>query len=179
EQLLLILPVMKQQTGFTIIELMITVAVGGILLAVAMPSFNNLVKNNCMTTNSNSFVSSVQYTRNQAVRLRQPVNMTGSNAADADNEWGTGWVVWQDADNDGSMDAGEELRVSQLGCELTTIDETGDIDTITYRPTGFLDIALAGATFDICDDRTGETGRQITISATGRPSIENEYNGCP
>ena len=47
---------------------------------------------------------------------------------------------------------------------------TGSASTVTYQRTGFISGGVT-LTFDICDDRTGETGRRVTILSTGRPSI--------
>ena len=163
---------MKTQTGFTIIELMITMAVAGILLAVALPSYRDQIKNNCLTTNVNALVTSLQMARSEATKRRATVSVSASNSGDATNEWGLGWTVWEDIDNDSFIDDVEKIRVVALSCETTTIDETGNDSIFLYRPTGFIDSA---GTFSVCDDRTAETGRQLNISITGRPNVDSGF----
>ncbi len=166
---------MKIQSGFTIIELLLTVTIAGVLLGIALPSFQNQIKNNCLTNNVNALVTSLQLARSEATKRRQSVFVSASNAGDSDNEWGLGWTVWQDADGDSNLDAGEEIRVVALTCEVTTMDETADDVVLIYRPTGFIDDV---ATFNVCDNRTAETGRQLSISITGRPNVNSSFI-CP
>ena len=154
---------------------MIVITIAGILAAVAIPSYQTMVKNNCMTTEANTLVASLQLARSEAVRRRQPVRITAATPGVTTNEWGTGWTVWVDTNADGAMQSGEVLRQVDLTCGTTTVDEPSNITTFTYRPTGFLDTTTAGGSFQVCDDRTAETGRQITIAPTGRPSINSSF----
>ena len=170
-------------------ELMIVVAIAGILVAVGLPSFTAITKNNCMTTNTNLMVSSFQQARSEAVKRSTTLTITASNPGDNTNEWGNGWVVTidEDGDNDGVLDANEDFdgdgaldaaatfRTVVLSCTNTSMDETGNDTVFVYGSDGFID---AAGTFDVCDDRTGETGRQITINAVCRPNTESKYTGC-
>ena len=166
---------MKTQAGFTIIELLITVAIAGTLLAIALPSYQNQIKNNCLTNNVNALVTSMQLARSEATKRRATVSVSATNAGVAANEWGLGWTVWQDADSDTVIDAGEEIRVVSLTCATTTMDETSNNSLFLYRPTGFID---REGVFSVCDDRAGATGRQLNISITGRPNVNSEFV-CP
>ena len=135
-----------------------TVALLAVLVGLALPNYRDLIKNNCMTTNANNLVSSLQLARNEAIKRRQNVsiNATGGN-------WGAGFQV---------RDAGNNLlREVNLGCAATTITETGAQSAVVYRATGFV---VSPATFTICDDRDAETGRQIAVSSTGRPSMDSK-----
>lgn len=193
---------MKKEIGYTVLELMITVAIAGVVVAFALPSYQTMVKNNCMTTGTNALVASFQQARSEAVKRGTEVTITAGNAGDSGNEWGTGWSITIDEDRNGNgnLDTGEDyngngvlddaapVRNVSLTCQNTTINEIApgaspnpadntDNDTeFVYLPSGFIDYP---GTFDVCDDRTGEIGRQITISLTGRPSTNSNYAGCP
>ena len=179
---------LKIQTGFTLLELMATVAIAAILAAVALPNFRVMIKNNCLTTDANAIVASFHVARSEAIKRQTSVTITAASANNA-NEWGTGWSVTlnedrngngaldagEDYDGDGVLDAAAMVRTVNLSCTLTTIDETGDRTAFVYQLNGFIDTR---GTLNVCDDRTGETGRQINITSTGRINTESNFI-CP
>lgn len=59
--------------GFTLIELMLGILVAGVLLALAVPSFQNLMANNALRTASADLVTAINTARSQAVSLRKDV----------------------------------------------------------------------------------------------------------
>ena len=106
-----------KQAGFTLLELVSVIAITGILLAIGLPSYSILVKNNCMTTKANSFITGVQLARSEAVKrgisviMRAKDNLnTPHNTSTADNEWGDGWEIVVDEDRNGNsiLDPGED-----------------------------------------------------------------------
>ncbi len=149
-------------TGFTIIELMLTVAILGVVLVIALPSYNNTVKNNCLTTDTNTLITSIQLARSEAIKRRQDISIVAKGG-----NWATGWTV-QDP-------TATVIQDISLSCDATTVIEQGGDTTMVYNDNGFID---APAEFEICDDRTGETGRQISINMVGRPSTNRNYV-CP
>lgn len=114
----------KTHAGFTIIELMTTVAIAAILLAVAVPSYTNMVLNNCLTTKTNTLVGSMQLARSSAVtfsdnvsvgalacRLDEDDDGVADGTCDNADEFGEGIVVYRDLDADGLADlTGEDAN---------------------------------------------------------------------
>jgi len=147
----------SNEKGFTLVELIITLAIASILLSMAVPSFTTTIKNNRLTTQANELISSINYARSEAIRRGTSVSLTSASV-----NWHTGWVI---ADNNDTTIRNHEAFDS--GSSLV-----GSAATVTYRGTGFIN-AAAAITYTLCDDRTGETGRTITISLTGRPSVSD------
>ena len=175
--------------GFTLIELLVAIVVLGVLLGIALPSYQTTVKNNCLTTNTNTMVTSFQQARSEAVKRKTRIRITAANSGDNTNEWGKGWNVTidedansngvldtnEDFDGDGVLDGAALFRTVTLSCDTTTIDGADGVTFYQYGSDGFIDKA---GTFDVCDDRTGEQGRQVTINAVGRPNTNSAYGGC-
>ncbi|MGE0082037.1 MAG: GspH/FimT family pseudopilin [Thiohalomonadaceae bacterium] len=148
---------MKKAAGFTLVELMITLAVAAILLRVAVPAFINMAKSNRLTAQVNMFVTSMNFARNEAINRRQNFTVEA-----IDDDWTQGWEV-TDA-------GGNVVRVVPALHPATTFTANNDTFTFTYQPNGR--ITGPSDTLAMCDDRNGEQGRQITVSPTGRISVE-------
>lgn len=65
--------------GFTIVELMLTLAVAAVILSLGVPSFQGLVERNQLTSGINQFVSSLTLTRSEAVKRNQRVSLCSSS----------------------------------------------------------------------------------------------------
>ncbi len=168
----------KLTSGFTLIELMITITVGAILLGLAVPNFRALIKNNRMTTQANMFIGDLNLARRQASKEGFNTVITATNAGNINNEFGPGWTIWIDRNADFAMDAGEQIRIANPMDATLTLDNVQDVDQIQYLSTGLQPAAAGLRSFDLCDDRTAETGRQVSISAVGRVRINREFP-CP
>ena len=67
---------MKRKHGFTLLELLVTLAVASILLSVGVPSFRGVIMDNRMVRDSNQFVASVNLARSAAVRFQRNATIT-------------------------------------------------------------------------------------------------------
>lgn len=166
---------MKSKSGFTLIELMITLAVAAILLTIGIPSFRDIIKNNRLVSYTNEFVAGSQLSRSEAVKRRRYGYICASaNLTSCSNStnWATGWIVWVDDNADSTPQTTELLRVgAALDATLTFV--SNGATQFRFDPMG---ISGAVATLTLCDDRTGETGRIIRVTNAGRVAIDN--NNC-
>lgn len=174
----------RQSAGFTVVELMITVVMVGILLAAAVPSYRGIIQNNRLTTQANTFVSSLQYARSEAIKRRGTVSLRPVDPAN----WALGWGIWADTRNlidlnkDGDFaDPGEQeaerlLRTIDAFEGEHTLAGPAGLLRIEYLPSGFARAASAG-TFSLCK-ASGEKGRQVTLSATGQVNTKSDFV-CP
>jgi len=151
-------PINNKQTGFTLIELMITLVIATILITMGVPSFSAMIKNNRITAQTNQFIAAMNFARSEAIKRSATISVTATDSADATNEWGPGWSV---------MNGAELLRVFPALDQSTSFNSANGVATFNYLSSGRVSNA---DTLTMCDDRTAETGRQIDIAATGRVS---------
>ena len=147
--------------GFTLIELMITLAIAALVLTLAVPSLRDFTLRNNLAAKANELVGTLNYARSEAVRRGETVTVTSNNG----NAWEQGWQI---SDTDANL-----LRAidAMQGPTLT-----GTTDTVQYLASGFTS-AGAAITFTLCYE-SGQQGREIQVTATGRPSIDTNYT-CP
>jgi type IV fimbrial biogenesis protein FimT len=172
----------KAQRGFTMIEIMLSITVLSILLAVAVPSFLDTVRNNRLITQNNEFVGALNLARNEAWKRGNSVSMCASAdqaTCSGATDWTTGWIVFNDVNGNGSLDAGDGLNPLLQAWAAAPPEYTltsTNRSFVRYNPTG---TSAAGAEiFDLV--RTGCTGlhaRRININMVGR--IATTTVACP
>lgn len=171
---------MKKGMGFTLIELMITIAVAAILLTLAVPSMRTIILNNRVTSQSNAFLSSLVVARSEAIKRNAQVKITAVDSSVTTNEWGkAGWRIWIDLNGNGTFQAASDtlIRQSPAVSDTFVIDaEVNDVTELNYQANGF---SSATDTFVVkiasgCPGTTDKTikGQKINISPTGRASSE-------
>ncbi len=169
---------MKRQSGLTIVELMITVAIAAVLLGIALPSFNGFTEQRRLTTQVNDFLLAVQYSRSEATRQGTNVSMIALDASDAADEWGPGWCVAVGTPaNCPAANAVTSLRRFDSTAPNTFTGEgaLNNVDRLTFNSRGLL-VGALGGTLDLCGT-AGTNGRQISLAATGRASSSEVV--CP
>jgi type IV fimbrial biogenesis protein FimT len=159
----------KKQTGFTLLELLITVVVASIIMTLGVPSFQSFFVNNRMSTHANELISSLNLARSEAIKRATQIKVcSSSDQASCGGTWTDGWIVI-------TADDVELIRVygALKGPSTLTSTET----SITYTASGFL--TGPQTTFTLCDSHeTGELGREVIVTATGRPGSTSPYPTC-
>lgn len=173
--------------GFTLVELMVTCAVAGLLAAMAVPAFNNFVLTDRDVGQINSLVASFNYARSEAVKRNLQTGVTvcpsaSGTACDGGANWQGGWIVaYTDPVNGFSV----LQTVPALG-GATTVTPTGNTTGITFLPTGRI-TPTATSTFTVCDVRGPAYAHEMEVSLAGRivaaPTAGHSVSGadlaCP
>lgn len=154
----------KKTAGFTLIELIVTLAIAAILVTWGIPSFTQLIRTNRITAQTNEFVTTVNLARSEAVRRGATVNLVSSGGTN----WEDGWQLQLAA-------TGEILRQSDALDGTTTLASTVNNTTaFAFDSRGYSDNIEV---LQLCDVDTAE-GRQISIAGTGRISVST-ITTCP
>lgn len=172
------------QKGFTLAELLITIAVGAALMALGVPAFTSFLQNSRQTASVNELVGTLQAARDLAVTRNAPVTICPS--ADGDDcdavSWAEGWIVFQDTDGDGKVSGAETVdrAVGKVATKTVTTDEFPDF--LIYRPNGRImveDLADNTGQWTFCDERGASHARVVLIEPSGRPrTSDKQMNGA-
>jgi len=166
--------------GFTLVELLVTLAVAAILVGFALPAMNNFLDQRTATARINDFVLAVNYARSEAARLGGPVSIQAINAGDEDDEWGPGYCVT--AGNPGDCDAPLRSFAATNGFTFNALDGLNGEDTLTFNSRGVLTLGAVG-TIELCStDDDERPGRVVGLSMIGRAAVwtSREAEGeCP
>ena len=163
--------------GFTLIELMMGVAILGITMAFAAPSFTNLISNSRISGDANDFINALQLAKAEAAARINPTTIckknTAGSACVAAGDWQQGWIVFSDIDGDGIVDAGETVVLNHEALDpRISFGGTAQVaNSITFRPSGTTSITGTQVLI-VCDDRGfAESAKGILITITGRGGV--------
>jgi len=166
---------MKIQRGFTLVELMYTIAVAAIVLGIGIPAFTETIRAGRMTTSVNTAVTAMHIARSEAVKRRARVTLCRSTteAAPACDATGAGYMVFVNTADDQSFDDGDTLvKAGPWLPDGLTVQYDGLPSYVSYTASGFTR-AIGGGTLAgnvvVCDDRGNRAARVISLTATGRP----------
>jgi len=184
----------RTQRGFTLMELMVVLAVVGVVMGLAVPNFTLFMRNSRLTGGANDVLASITRARTEAIKRQVPVAVCATadpNAVTpvcdmAATAWRQGWVVWVDADDDWVPDnnPNEPVLDRHPALDVSLTVRSNNSDRIKYGATGFSAPPGAGfvstTSIAMCDSRGtaltlgASAARAIRIAATGRPRVTKD-----
>ncbi|HCB11957.1 MAG TPA: hypothetical protein DEP36_00055 [Gammaproteobacteria bacterium] len=173
--------------GFTLIELMITVAIAAVLLTIGVPAFTKLMIKNQLSGEIQTLQGTIAFARSEAIKRGTYVSICKSNdQSTCSGNWSDGWIVFENRDDDAPAvrddigGANEEplLRVFQaLPSGYTLNANSSFTNFVTYDRLG---MANNNGTFVFCKDSDETTARAMIVIPT-RPRIatDTDNDGIP
>jgi type IV fimbrial biogenesis protein FimT len=165
---------MDRPRGFTLPELVFTLAIAIGLLGWGIPAFRDLQLNAARTREVNQFIQAVYLARSEAIKRNGVVSLCpsldGELCAATGTPWQRGWIIFVNMDRDSPAvrDLGEELLRVYAPWDRGAVN--ANRATLSFRPFGQMGVT---ATFTFCDDRGAKAARAVIISQTGRPRVSD------
>ena len=176
----------KRNQGFTLVEMMVTLAVAIILIAVGMPLFTGVAANNRATAQANTFVAGFKLARSEAVKRAAEVSVCAVADPGADpvtcgtnTDWGNGMLVFTDGGTAGSVDGSDErIRVFANPVAGANVTTTGNF--VRFQAQGAVSDMTANG---VCggsgtcvelghSDTTGSQVRCLHVMQSGQVRLE-------
>ena len=174
---------MGKHSGFTLIELIVTLALAVIVLTFGVPAFQGIIRNNRLATVINEFIGALNLTRSEAIKRGVRVTLCKSNdGANCASSGGyeQGWIVFIDPNGNAAVDTGEPIiRVFEGAVIETGMTLTGNLPVaryISYVATGATEStsgAFQAGTLALC---AVPNALRIVINRVGR--IRTEAASC-
>lgn len=181
---------MKKYVGFTLIELMVTLAVAIILLAVGIPMFSQMQANSRTTAQTNGLVSAITLARAEAVGKRVPAaicakgnsvptNFTCGGAGD----WANGWEVFLDEGGvEGAYDAGTDTIIRVFDPLPAQSQVDAGVGALRFLVDGAIDTSLIAGPQTVCvaQPNDGSYHNLVQINLAGQIRTERQAGAmCP
>ncbi len=181
----------KTQTGFTLYELLTTMLIVGVVLAIGVPNMQSFRQNSRMTATANDLHSSFHLARSEAARAKASITICASADSMAappalptcGGELEAGWIVFEDRNGDINLDAGEPIfrRFPAVPAGIV-INTVGPDDYFSFAATGLGRGNVTGtaplATMVLCDPRGNirggggkSTARVLVVTPLGRATV--------
>ena len=172
-----------QQEGFTLVELVVTMAIVAIVITIGVPSYRDTIANQVSVTSANELVTTMNLARSHALKSGKHVtvcrSIDGSTCNVSTGDWSDGWIVFTNkrlsGANTRSVDE-DILRVFEpLKSDVSLIGSNGLANFISFRPTGDTDIAGGWL---LCDKRGADHAKSVVLFRSGRAQIsKTQWDG--
>lgn len=176
----------KNNHGFTLIELVITLAVVSILLLTGIPMISKMTDNNRLVSQINSISGSLSLARSESIKRGTTVTVCGSTDAETcdTSNWENGWIIFSDVNSNAVLESTTDSKLGVIsafnGPSILRLSQSDLATRIQYKPNGALRNQVTPdatnsdeATFTLCEKASGgdvKRAKAINISKLGRVS---------
>jgi type IV fimbrial biogenesis protein FimT len=133
----------RTQRGFTMIELMVTVAILAVITAIAVPSLRGFIQRSNAASAANTMLTSFALARSEAIRGNARVTVCPSrNGDNCDGAWADGWIVFLDGDQPLVFDMGRDTIVQVFPAMAADAVFTQTVDLLSFTGSGARDASF-------------------------------------
>lgn len=151
----------KRQRGFTFVELAVTLVVLAIAVGYAIPAYQGLSADSALRSTNMNLVAAINEARGLSLSKRTTITLKATD----NTSWSNGWTL---------VDGASNRRWLPSSSKNTVTAAPSSAKSISFQPNGFID--TTAVVFTICDNRTGEQGRTLTLQKNGK--VDNATTTC-
>lgn len=184
---------MKKENAFTLMELMVVIAIGAILVTIAVPSFINMMERNRVSAQARDVISAFNLARAEAITRGNTVSVCTSNngtGCSGSTNWANGWIVFSELSvpPNSAVDGGNCNNVTTDDCIIrvwgatpgvVSLGQGPDIDNtiVTYMPDSRVAAVISVAVSPVNCAAGANKQKTVSISATGQVTVTE--GSCP
>lgn len=182
---------MRRGAGFTLIELMMTLAVVAVVLAISVPDMRGLVADRAIRADAEAFQAALRLARHEAMRLGEVVSLCARDAAQGDTthicladgrSWDGGWLVFVDRGRRGVIEPEDRVVLVHQPVQASSVIQA-TTGRLSFQPTGISFSAAssfrfvpADATFD--DEQAMRFALLVCVNKAGRSRVSERADRC-
>src|SRR5690242_2410817 len=175
----------RRAGGLSLIELLLALAIFAVIIGFGVPSYGDWIASRQLANHAEYLAQTLMQARTEAVKRSSRVNVCksgdGKQCATA-GTWSAGWIMYEDDDRDGSIDAAESvIRYEPAPGSGITVTANHPLDSyVSYTNFGYarmLSGALQMGTFVVC--KPGQKAIHVVLANSGRVRIDRTAQPCP